>query len=286
MKITHETNPLGWPEDRHADIPPSRLHNGDEQGPNPTKLSRPVLMPKDMLCQKQLFQNTREGDEKMQMHCSVANVVRACGVQCPPHDLVKGAPLPMAIVSDPSSATESDGMGKAERDRRLANQTVSVDQIKFNEKVMEVWFEAFELGQRETILDPFGFQVRATSTGGMLKQTFFDFVLQFKDNLPCNKGANGLGVVLLADWHCSRECPQSLLLAFASCNALVFVLSSKTIIQVQPCNCGRNELAAMTVVKAAHDQGVLAGEAMDCQKTNEIFREWLDHNCVSQNDEL
>ena len=126
IQMAHEVNPTVWPESRYADVPPSCIYNTDEQGPNPTKLRNPVLIPSDMIDRSnRLFQNTREGDGKMQMHYSVANIVRADGVQCQPHDIVEGTPPPMVLISDPSSENQIDRMEKPDRDRFLLNQSES-----------------------------------------------------------------------------------------------------------------------------------------------------------------
>lgn len=262
VKMAHEINPTAFPEDRYVDIPPSRIYNSDEQGPNPTKLRNPVLIPEDMLKEKRNYQNTREGDGKMQMHYSVANIVRADGIQSQPHDMVEGAPPPMILISDKGSADELDSMDKAERDRRLANQSIE-DEIRINPNVVEGWFDDLEVGNRVSTVNPFGFLVRTTPTGSMLKRTFYDFILHFKNMLPHNQGEGGLGVVLTLDWHCSRECPQSLLSALLLFNILVIVLPSKTSIWGQPCDNGKNELVGQAIAKAAHDQGILAGQALD-----------------------
>jgi len=192
IKMANECNPAIWPEDRCANVPASCIYNCNEQGPNPTKLRNPVLIPADMLQEKRIFQNTREGDGKMQFHYAVANIVRADGVQCHPYELVEGSPAPMVIMSDPSSVDELDGMEKSERDKRLSNQKAT-DEIRFNDAVLEGWFDCFEVGKRDAIVNKFGFQVRTTPTGSVLKRTFFDFVHHFKDNLPHNQGPGGRG---------------------------------------------------------------------------------------------
>ncbi|CAB9529901.1 unknown protein [Seminavis robusta] len=287
IAIAHEVNPTAWPEDRYANIPPSRIYNTDEQGPNPTALRNPVLIPKDMLDQRsRLFQNTREGDGKMQFHYSVANIVRADGVQCHPHESVEGAPAPYVLISDPSSVCELDNMDKASRDRLLANQTEDNTTFTLNPSVLEGWHDQYQLGKKDTLVNKFGFQIRTTPTGSMLKRTFYDFILHFVQQLPHDQGANGLGVVLFLDWHCSRECPQSLLTTFFEHNVLLFVLPSKTSIWAQPCDNGKNELTAKHIAITAHNMGLMIGTPLDYIDANKIFRGGLEMNCLEQNDEL
>ena len=110
--------------------------------------------------------------------------------------------------------------------------------------MLEGWFDDFQVGEKDDVVNKFGFQIRTTPTGSMLKRTFFDFILHFKAQLPHDQGEKGLGVVLFLDWHCSRECPQSLITAFFKYNILIFVLPSKTSIWSQPCDNGKNELTA------------------------------------------
>ncbi|CAB9505609.1 unknown protein [Seminavis robusta] len=286
IKMAHEINPTAWPEDRYANIPPTRIYNADEQGPNPTALRNPVLIPADMLeGHARLFQNTREGDGKMQFHYSVANIVRADGVQCHPDQKVEGAPAPYIIISDTSSANELDKMPKADRDRLLANQSEN-DTIRLNPAVLEGWFDTFEVGKKDDLVNPFGFQVRTTPTGSMLKRTFFDFILHFVSQLPHDQGPNGLGSILFLDWHCSRECPQSLITSFFQHNVLLFILPSKTSIWGQPCDNGKNELTAKDIAFEAHNRGLMVGTALDYLDANKIFRGGLEQNCQQQNDEL
>ncbi|CAB9504178.1 unknown protein [Seminavis robusta] len=287
IKIAHEVNPEVWPEDRYANVPPSRIYNTDEQGPNPTALRNPVLIPEEMVTNlSRLFQNTREGDGKMQFHYSVANIVRADGAQCHPHESVEGAPAPYVIISDGSSSNDLDNMEKADRDKALANQSESNTRIQLNAAVLEGWFDEFEVGSKDDIVNKFGFQVRTTPTGSMLKRTFYDFILHFTKQLPHDQGPNGIGVVLFLDWHCSRECPQSLILAFLKYNILIFVLPSKTSIWAQPCDNGKNELTAKDIAHAAHNLGLFVGSALDYRDANRVFRAGLEANCVQQNDEL
>ena len=286
VAMAHEVRPTTWPA-RYADMLPTCLYNTDEQGPNPTKLRNPVLIPADMLDSPRLFQLTREGDNKMPFHYSVANIVRADGAQCIPHQLIEGAPAPMVLIADPNSgASELDTMDKQKRDKFLANQTESDDVVTFNPQTFTGWFNDFEVGARATIVNKFGFKLRATPTGSMLKRTFYDFILHFKDQLPHNQGSpEKQGVILFLDWHSSRECPQSLLLAFIKWNILVIVLPSKTSIWSQPCDNGKNETTAMDIAKASHDQGILSSEALDYETANRVFRAGLEANCLSQNDE-
>ncbi|CAB9530682.1 unknown protein [Seminavis robusta] len=136
IKMAHEVDPITWPEDRYANIPPSRIYNTDEQGPNPTALRNPVLIPREMLQRGRLFQNTREGDGKMHFHYSVANIVRADGAQHHPDQHVEGAPAPYILLSDAGSAHELDKMSKADRDKALSNQTED-DAIEFNPTVLD-----------------------------------------------------------------------------------------------------------------------------------------------------
>ena len=136
------------------------------------------------------------------------------------------------------------------------------------------------------MVNPFGFHVRATPSGSMLKRTFYDFMVHFKNYLPHNQGPNGRGVVCFLDWHSSRECPQSLLTYFFFWNVLLFVLPSKTSIWSQPCDCGKNELTAMSIAQAAHDQGILSSEPLDYLKANKVFRTGLEANCIALNNEL
>jgi hypothetical protein len=286
VAMAHEVRPNTWPA-RYADMLPTCLYNTDEQGPNPTKLRNPVLIPADMLDTPRLFQLTREGDNKMPFHYSVANIVRADGAQCIPHQLIEGAPAPMILIADPNSgASDLDTMDKQKRDKVLANQIESDDVVTFNPQTFTGWFNDFEVGARATIVNKFGFKLRATPTGSMLKRTFYDFMLHFKDQLPHNQGApEKQGVILFLDWHSSRECPQSLLLAFIKWNILVIVLPSKTSIWSQPCDNGKNETTAMDIAKASHDQGILSSEALDYETANRVFRAGLEANCLSQNDE-
>ncbi|CAB9523867.1 unknown protein [Seminavis robusta] len=285
IKLAHEIDPDVWPENRYANVPPTRIYNTDEQGPNPTHLRNPVLIPEEMLERPRLFQNTREGDGKMQFHYSVANVVRADGVQCHPHECVEGAPAPFVLISDASSSHAMDSMDKADRDRLLANQT-EADVIPLNDAVLRGWFNDYQVGKKDTIVNKFGFQVRTTPTGSMLKRTFYDFLLHFSSQLPQNQGKNGLGVILFLDWHCSRECPQSLITAFFRLNILLFVLPSKTSIWSQPCDNGKNELTAKDIAMEAHKQGLFVGKTLDYLDANSIFRAGLEKNCIDQNDEL
>ncbi|CAB9506584.1 unknown protein [Seminavis robusta] len=286
MAIAHEVNPIAWPEARYADVPPSRIYNTDEQGPNPTALRNPVLIPRELVERHaRLFQNTREGDGKMSFHYSVANIVRADGAQCLPKECVEGAPAPYILISDGSSSSELDSMDKASRDRLLVNQSED-DTIQLNPGVYDGWFDDYQVGKRDTLVNPFGFQIRTTPTGSMLKRTFFDFILHFKNQLPHDQGPNGHGVVLFLDWHCSRECPQSLLTAFFEYNILIFVLPSKTSIWSQPCDNGKNETSAKDISQTAHDLGLMVGSALDYRDANRIFRQGLQKNCIDQNDEL
>jgi len=169
VAMAHEVRPDTWPA-RCADMLPTCLYNTDEQGPNPTKLRNPVLIPSDMVDAPRIFQLTRKGDNKMPFHYSVANVVRADGAQAIPHKHVEGAPPPMVLIADPSNAgaSELDDMDKQARDKILANQSEN-DEIKFNPQVFTGWFDEFEVGARDTIVNPFGFKLRATPTGSMLK---------------------------------------------------------------------------------------------------------------------
>ena len=144
--MAHEHNPETWPEERHATVLATCICDCDEQGPNPTKLRNPVLIPEDMLEEKRIIQNTREGDGKMQFHCTVANTVRADGAQCHPHDLVEGSLAAMVVTSDPSSVDELDNMEKSEGDKRLANQK-DTDEIRFNGAVSDGWRDNFEVGE-------------------------------------------------------------------------------------------------------------------------------------------
>ena len=52
IKIAHEIDPATWPEDRYANVPPTRIYNTDEQGPNPTQLRNPVLIPEEMIAER------------------------------------------------------------------------------------------------------------------------------------------------------------------------------------------------------------------------------------------
>ncbi|CAB9505664.1 unknown protein [Seminavis robusta] len=287
IKMAHEIDPIAWPEDRYANIPPTRIYNTDEQGPNPTHLRNPVLIPRDMLVgRSRLFQNTREGDNKMAFHYTVANIVRADGAQHQPFESVDGAPAPYIIISDASSATELDTMEKADRDKLLANQREEDTTIKLNPSVLESWYDGYQLGKREELVNPFGFQVRATPSGSMLKRTFYDFLLHFKQQLPHDQGPGGLGVVLFLDWHCSRECPLSLITSLLRFNILLFVLPSKTSIWSQPCDNGKNELTAKDIAQVAHELGILVGGTLTYSEANRIFRRGLERNCTDQNNEL
>lgn len=150
----HEVNPSVWPEDRYANIPPTRLYNTDEQGPNPTQLRNPVLVPASMVQERsRIFQNTREGDGKMPFQYSVANVVRADGAQSHPDAGVEGAPPPYILISDASSTNDLDTMDKAERDKALANQS-EADEIQINPAIYEGWFDEFEVGEKDEKVNP------------------------------------------------------------------------------------------------------------------------------------
>ena len=86
-----------------------------------------------MLQKRRNFQNTPAGgDGQMQMHYSVANFVRADGVQCHPHDMVEGAPAPMVIIADPSRAIACRhfGGGVPGRTARAAGHNTVVLAIK------------------------------------------------------------------------------------------------------------------------------------------------------------
>lgn len=120
-KILHEVDPATWPEDWYSNVPHTCIYNTDEQGPNLTSLQNPVLVPADMVKERsRLFQKTQEGNGKMTFHYSV-DIVRADGVQCHPHQSVKGAPAPCILISDDASNNELDTMEKGDRDKRLAN---------------------------------------------------------------------------------------------------------------------------------------------------------------------
>ncbi|CAB9526972.1 unknown protein [Seminavis robusta] len=239
-----------------------------------------------MLNRSRLFQNTREGDGKMTFHYSVANIVRADGAQCHPDECVEGAPPPYILISDASSSSALDSMDKAERDRILANQSEANSMIEFNPAVLEGWFDGYQVGKKDDIVNPFGFQIRTTPTGSMLKRTFYDFILHFAKNLPHDQGKGGIGVVLFLDWHGSRECPQSLITAFFEYNILLFILPAKSSIWSQPCDNGKNELTAKDIATVAHNLGLLAGKSMDYLDANKVFRGGLEKNCIEQNDEL
>jgi len=288
VSMLHELDPDVWPYNKYANYPPTHIYNTDEQGPNPTKLRNPVLIPDDMVkSMPRLFQNTREGDGKMTFHYSVANIVRADGAQCIPHDHVEGAPPPYVIISDNSASDDLDTMDKSSRDKALANQSKADTLIPINPTLLEDWYDDFNPGEdKPTAINKFGFQIRMTPSGSMLKRIFFDFLHHFVEHLPHDQGPNGQGVFLFLDWHSSRECPQSLLTALLKYNVMIFVLPSKTSIWSQPCDCGKNEKTAIDIAKAAHDQGMLAGKPLDYRAANKIFRAGLEANCVEQNAEL
>jgi hypothetical protein len=146
-----------------------------------------------------LFQLTREGDGKLPFHYSVANIVRADGVQCVPHEHVEGAPPPYVIISDASSGNELDSMDKADRDRALANQS-EADIICVNPSLLDGWFDDFIAveEQKPSAVKKYGFQIRMTPSGSMLKRIFFDFILHFINSLPHDQGPKGRGIYLFS----------------------------------------------------------------------------------------
>jgi hypothetical protein len=129
----------------------------------------------------------------MQFHYSICNVVQANGVQCIPHNQIDGALLPFILISDSSAKEELDKMDKAECDKVLSNQSL-LDEIKLNPMALEGWFDPYICGNRPTSVNPFGFQIRCTPSGSMLKRTFYGFILHFVQHLPHDQCPDGQGV--------------------------------------------------------------------------------------------
>jgi hypothetical protein len=109
---------------------------------------------------------------------------QAAGEYCVPGWKLEGAPPPMIIVTDPSM--DSD-MTAEEREAALEelseNDEVTVDAS---------WFEGiFDLESDEDVENRFGFLVRASKTGSMTKELFFEFAVHFVRHLPSDQGKNG-----------------------------------------------------------------------------------------------
>ena len=89
-------------------------------------------------------------------------------------------------------------MNQFDRDEALLHQTEE-DIVDISESILQGWFDAYQVGKKDDLVNVYGFRVRVTPSGSMLKRTFYDFVVHFSKHLPHDQGPNGKGVVLFLD---------------------------------------------------------------------------------------
>ena len=222
----------------------------------------------------------------MAYHYTVANTVCANGAKSVPGLGLEGAAPPYLIISHQSEAAADpiDDMNQFDRDEALSHQTEE-DIVDISESILQGWFDAYQVGKKDDLVNVYGFRVRVTPSGSMLKRTFYDFVVHFSKHLPHDQGPNGKGVVLFLDWHGSRACPKVMAFALKS-NVLIFIFPSKASLWCQLCDVGENLAVSVSISAVAQEKGILETSAMSYEVANKVFREGLQRHVDEQVAEL
>ena len=111
--------------------------------------------------------------------------------------------------------------------------------------------------------NPYGFCVRATNSGSMTRDSFYDWVLHFIKSLPAQDkyedGVNTKPHLLILDGHTSQWNREAFEVLMKN-NVFPFFLPSHTSVWTQPNDCGSNKRLHVSVEK------VVKQMRRNCQK--------------------
>jgi hypothetical protein len=153
------------------------------------------------------------------------------------------------IIQDKSSKDELDDMLPEERDRRILEQDEE-DEIDLPTRLWEGWHNLFESGMEVEDVNPYGFQIRGTPSGSILKIIVFDLTVHFVKHLAKDQDKDGEWHFWFLDWHGSSANPRALLFLLQN-RVFPVVLPSKTSIWFQPCDLGPNMRCSAHISEAA-----------------------------------
>jgi hypothetical protein len=275
IRVMHLIDPKICPWKCFADVPGAHKYNMDEIGPNPCDHRKPIIVSRAMEADfTRLFQNTREGDGRMNFHITLCVTTQAAGENCVPGKGIEGAPPMFVILSDKSATDEIDNLPAQQQKESISEQHPD-DIVKLNGALMTEWFDLKNLESNTKDVNTYGFNIRATPSGSILKRNFYDYILHFIRYLPKGQGPGGLLVILFIDWHGSRVHPTALAYAHAN-NVLIVVLPSKSSIWSQPNDLSVNMALSFEISNAAATLGLLETETFTLQDGSKVFRQGME----------
>ena len=174
----------------------------------------------------------------MAVHYTIALTTQAAGMYSIPGKGIYGAPPPFIIV-----AVTSADSGEGEN----VNEQEMDDIIEVPCSVQSGFINTDNFSPtNKHAMNPYGFGLRVTQSGSILKSLFSDLMAHLVNNLPPGQGKDGKFAFGLFDYHGSRANPKAMMWAITN-GFFPMIMPSKTSIYAQPNDTSANMALSVKV---------------------------------------